>query len=322
MENPSADPGKMLAILVLAAFELGILVIGAMQASNTADFTMLGFGMLAIAVTASLYLFSGGGGGGGGGVAQAIKDQNILLNSINERMLISDQAKRIAYRQKDREALRQAILADIRAEDFDAAMALVKDMAELYGYREEAEQFRNQILEQQAKKREALIERNISRIDELCTEGDWVQARHEADRLMRMYPDFPAVRELPNRIRQARDKHKQSLIVEFKESFDREDMNRAMDLLKEMDKYLTPEEAAPYAEMAREVLSKKKENLGVRFKMAVQDRDWIEALNVGEQLRRDYPNSAYADEVREMLDKIRDRAAAQRAAMAKEGSKP
>ncbi|MBI1374339.1 MAG: hypothetical protein GC159_16605 [Phycisphaera sp.] len=320
MDTPNnADGGNNVLVFVLFIFEAALLVIGIWLGTTQHDYTLMGLGMLAIAVSLSLYLFSGGQGGGGG--SQAMKDQNILLNSINERMLISDQAKRIAYRQKDREALRQAILSDMRMEDYDAAMALVKDMSEVYGYREEAEQFRQQILEQQSKKRDALIERHVSRIDELCTDGDWVQARHEADRLMRMYPDFPSVRELPNRIRQARDKHKQSLIVEFKEAFDREDMNRAMDLLKEMDKYLTPEEAAPYAEMAREVLAKKKENMGVRFKMAVQDRDWIEALNVGEQLIKDYPNSAYADEVRQMLDQLRDRAAAQRAAMSKQGAK-
>jgi len=64
------------------------------------------------------------------------------------------------------------------------------------------------------------------------------------------------------------------------------------------------------------VVGKKRQNLGVRFKMAVQDRDWIDGVTVGEQIIREFPNSMMAKEVREMLDTLRERAASQRAAMA------
>ena len=50
--------------------------------------------------------------------------------------------------------------------------------------------------------------------------------------------------------------------------------------------------------------------------MAVADRDWIEALTIGEQIMREFPNSQFAREVRDMIDNLRTRAAGQRAAMA------
>src|SRR5690606_11685480 len=48
-----------------------------------------------------------------------------LLHSINDRLLLSDTAKRIAYRQHDLAALRRAIREDIDKGQFDAAMVLV-----------------------------------------------------------------------------------------------------------------------------------------------------------------------------------------------------
>ena len=84
-------------------------------------------------------------------------------------------------------------------------------------------------------------------------------------------------------------------------------------LLKELDKYLSETEAAPYTEVARGVIGKKKENLGVQFKLAVHDHDWIGAVRVGEQIIREFPNTRMADEVRSMIDLLRNRASEQRA---------
>jgi hypothetical protein len=47
----------------------------------------------------------------------------------------------------------------------------------------------------------------------------------------------------------------------------------------------------------------------VRFKLAVQDRAWIDAVRVGERIVADFPNSQMAAEVRGMLDVLRERAA-------------
>jgi hypothetical protein len=79
-------------------------------------------------------------------------------------------------------------------------------------------------------------------------------------------------------------------------------------MLRELDNYLTPEEAEPLRELARGVIGKARENLGVRFKLSVQDRRWREAAEVGEQIIRDFPNTRMAAEVREVIDGVRARA--------------
>lgn len=272
------------------------------------QYTVLALGWLAISIPASVYVLMGRPGGRAAGASNADPRQVELLNTIAERLLLTDQAKRIAYRQKDRDALRSAIVEDIRQEDYAAAMVLVNDMADVYGYREEAEQFRQQIIETQAKKRAAMIRAAADRIDQITARHDWDQAHREVERLRRMYPDYPEVNQIAQRVREARDAYKNDLVREFREAYEREDNNRAADLLQEMDKYLTPEEARPYMEMAREVLSRKRENLGVRFKLAMQDHDWHTAIGVGEQIIREFPNSHFAVEVKDLMTTLRERA--------------
>lgn len=309
----------LFVIFIIAGFLM--LGLGVLLATRNGDYTVLALGLIAVMLPACLFALAGSSGGGGGAIGggsdtELLQQQVRLLTSLNERVLISDQAKRIAFRQKDRDALREAIVEDIRIEDYDAAKTLIDEMVESYGYREEAEQFRGQLMEAEAQKRKSMVEKAVGKIDEICARHDYDLARHEANRIARMFPDLPGVAELPERVMKSRERHKLELERHFLEAAERDDVEKAMEVLKEMDKYLTPEEAAPYIETARGVVGKKKENLGVRFKMAVQDRNWIDALTVGETIVREFPNSGFATEVRDMLDSLRTRAAGQRAAMA------
>ena len=68
-----------------------------------------------------------------------------LVTQIHEHTLLSDSAKRIAYRREERQMLRRAIEEDIAVEDWDAATVLVNHMSDRFGYIEEAEEFRRHI---------------------------------------------------------------------------------------------------------------------------------------------------------------------------------
>ena len=313
--NDRRDIWLTILFVLLLLAGLALLALGAWVAWTQQEYTVLGLGLLAVIVPASAYALAGASDQGPDPNAERMRELARLLESINERMLISDQAKRIAFRQRDRDALRDAIVEDIRIEDYDAAMALVNEMTETHGYREEAEQFRQQILDAQAKKREAAVQKATARIDRICERREYGLAMHEVNRYMRVYPDEPAIVGLRGRVEASREQHKNELEREFLTAAERDDVERAMELMKELDRYLTPEEAAPYLETARGVVGKRRDNAGVRFKMAVQERDWIEAVNVGEQIIREFPNSQFAEEVRGMLDNLRERAAGQRAAM-------
>jgi len=239
---------------------------------------------------------------------------NEHLKQISERLLISEAAKRITCRDKDRQALRQAIEEDLSRGDFDAALVLVNEMAKTYGYALEAEEFRERIQNARAASLNARIAQSMVGFENLLNNAEWDKAHAEAAKIQRLYPDAPQVRDLPRRVKEAWQARKHDLERRLLQSASHDDVEGAMEALRELDRYLTPQEAAPFLEVARGVIGKKRQNLGVQFKLAIQDREWTQAVAVGEQIIREFPNTKMADEVRSTIDILRERAAGQRAA--------
>lgn len=231
-----------------------------------------------------------------------------LLRQINERLLLSDTAKRAAHRDEDVQTLRRVIEQDILSGNFDAAMSIVKELAEIYGHRQEAESYRERIASARHQDQQVRIDQAISRLDEILARHEFDRAAREASKIQRLYPDSERVQELTERVSETRRQYKQELERQFLEAAESEDVDRALDLLKELDVHLSEQDAAPLREAARRVIGKRRENLGVQFKMAVHDREWLRSLEVGEQIMREFPNSRMAEEVRGMIDTLRERA--------------
>jgi hypothetical protein len=55
-------------------------------------------------------------------------------------------------------------------------------------------------------------------------------------------------------------------------------------------------------EAARDVFRTKLHNLGVQFSLAVSEKQWDRAFQIGGQIMRDFPNSKMAEEIREKWD--------------------
>jgi hypothetical protein len=191
-------------------------------------------------------------------------------------------------------------------------------MSQTYGYRQEAEEFREEIIRARAAEMEAQIKRSMDSFERLLQAREWDKAGAEAAKVQRLFPDAPQVRDLGKRVRDAREEHKRNIEREFLEAAQRDDVEKAMDLLKELDLYLTEAEAEPFRETARGVIGKKRQNLGVQFKIAVHDKEWTEAVRIGEQIIREFPNTKMADEVRGLIDLVRERSAGQQAARPRE----
>ncbi|MCC7145891.1 MAG: hypothetical protein IT443_05550 [Phycisphaeraceae bacterium] len=243
-------------------------------------------------------------------------DLTPLLTSLNERLLISETAKRIVYREKDRQVLRQAIQEDVNKGDIDGALVLINQMGETYGYHEEAEVLRAQISQEQTADVNRKIDSALARLDDLLASNAWDKAYAEVGRIQRTYPHSPRVQNLEQRVRQAYDTRKSALERQFLAAAERDDVDLALELMKQLDRYLSEKEAEPYRETARGVIGKKRDNLGVQFKLSLQDKEWSRALEVGQQIIREFPNTKMAQEVRDMLDLLRQRTAEQTTASA------
>ncbi|MBI1191320.1 MAG: hypothetical protein GC200_11650 [Tepidisphaera sp.] len=241
---------------------------------------------------------------------QQLADLSRAVRVLNEQASLSDDARRILNRGAEREVLCRAIEEDISAQNWDAALVLVKELADRFGYRAEAEQFRSRIDESRRQTRNAEISDAIGYLDGLILQRRWDEAMADAGRIMRLYPDSPRVESLRNHVAEARANHKRGLERRFLEASQEGKSDEALELLRELDQYLSPAEAEPLRELARGVIGKARENLGAQFKLAVQDKRWGQAARIGEQIISQFPNTRMAGEVRGVIDGIREKASA------------
>lgn len=233
----------------------------------------------------------------------------ITLNMVSEQQLISDRAKQMAYREKDRDALRRAIQEEISRGDYEAALSLVGEMDKTFGYRMEAEQFREDIESRRVDSVRKQVNEAIIQVDRLTRSERWAEAMREAGRLGRLYPELPAVQNLPQEIETRRQTHKKRLLDNWNDAVMRKDIDGSIEILKQLDLYLTPQEAESLQDSARNIFKEKLVILRQQFATAAQDKRWADAIHIGELIIRDFPNTKLAEEVREMTPVLQQRAA-------------
>lgn len=236
------------------------------------------------------------------------------LSDIARNSAVPDAVKRLRHRSEDLHAIRQTIAQDIAAKQHESALCLIKELADTYGHVEEAEEFRERVTESREAEYEDKAQKAIDQLDQLLEAGDFEKGIPLAGRISRTFADSVKAQNLDQRVKEARNGYKAKLETQFRHAAEHEDVDLAMDLLKKLDQYLTPQEAAPLVEIARSVIHKKKDNLTVRFKLALHDKEWATALSVGEQIIREFPNGQAAKDVKKHMDVLRDRAATARRA--------
>lgn len=230
------------------------------------------------------------------------------LETLVQESGLSEAAKRVLHRREERDLLCKAIEQDISDEDWEAATVLVRELAERFGYRADAEEFRTRIDHARAETMDRGVTEALFKFDKILHERRWGEAHREAARIERLFPDSPKAENLRDRVDQARRDYKLDLERQFLQAAQRDEVDRAMDLLKQLDEYLTEPETEKLREVARGVVSKAREHIGARFKLLVEDKEWTEAVRVGERIMGEFPNTRMAEEVQEMIDTLRARA--------------
>jgi hypothetical protein len=236
-----------------------------------------------------------------------LDQMSILMNLMSEQQLLSDRAKVVAFREKDREALRRAINEEMSKQDWEAAFALADDVERTFGYRAEAERLRNEIRNKRQEGVRKQINEVVAVIDRHTRAEQWNGAMREAEKLMTMFPDNEQVKNLPHEIDARRQAHKKQLLQSWQEAVARHDVDGSIEILRQLDPYLTPAEAEGMQETARGVFKEKLNNLGAQFSNSIRDHNWPDAIKTGEQIIRDFPNSRAAQEVKEKMDALRQR---------------
>ena len=193
--------GLLIVALVLSAVLIGI---GIYRATLVNDWVILSAGSLGVIVTLAAWGLSAAGtaavarvddrshaqmDGRLDAMAERMGQMTQLLARISEQQLLSDRAKAVAYREKDRDALRRAIQEEVNRGDWDAALRLADEIEQAFGYRTEATRVREEVRARRQEQVRRQIQEVVDVIDRHTRSEQWNGALREAERLMGMFPD-------------------------------------------------------------------------------------------------------------------------------------
>ncbi len=235
-----------------------------------------------------------------------------ILTQVNENLLLSDAVKSIAFREKDRSVLEDAIHQDIRQEKWDLAGLLINDLETRFACVNEAQALREEMVRYRKASIQDKIDNAVRHIESLWLIHHYGEAQKEVDTLMRLYPENVKVKNLSGQTDKHREEHKKVLLSRWEEAVRNNQIDEGIEILQLLDNYLTPTEAAALEESARGVFRAKLSGLGVQFKMLVTEKKWDEALRLGREIVAEFPNSRMAQEVRDKLGVLEQRAKAMR----------
>ncbi|MBV8781873.1 MAG: hypothetical protein JO353_10785, partial [Phycisphaerae bacterium] len=163
--SSSADMGFAVALLLA----LAIVAIGVYQAIEFRIWTLLALGIVATAVviagwsairaifasrqTRDVALRSDFQI-----LSERLEQISVMLTLVSEQQLLSDRAKSVAFREKERDALRRAIQEEMAHGDFEAATGLTNEIEASFGLKQEADRFRQDI----SSRRAEIVRRQIN----------------------------------------------------------------------------------------------------------------------------------------------------------------
>ena len=234
-------------------------------------------------------------------IESLLSDSTGVHDNLQELATLSDKAKSLLYRDKEILAIREAVQHDLMRQQYNAAEAMIDSIENDLGYTEEAARLRVEVQQSREATIDEKIDAAVNRIMSLLDEQQWTRAVRETNRILKLFPENEKIAALPQRIVDAKLAYKKRLLQEYGEAVRKNDIDRGMELLRELDRYLTPEEGAALQESARGVFKARLRQLGVQFAISVNDQQWDEALSAGQEIIREFPNSRMAQEVRGKL---------------------
>jgi hypothetical protein len=229
-----------------------------------------------------------------------------LLDQIAGIAKLSDAAKAILYRDSDSQQLRAAVMQKLHAQDIKATYTMIEDLARKTDYSILAEELKTIADSYRDATEQERISLISGYIEKLLDQRQWAIAGGHIEDFIKKFPDSEKALSLRQKLSDKKEQCKRQLLAEWDQAVKRQDTDKSLAVLKELDLYLSPSEGLALQEAASEVFKNKLHALGVRFALAVSEKQWSNALTAGQEIIKGFPNSRMADEIRSKLPTLRE----------------
>jgi len=240
-------------------------------------------------------------------ITETLEKNRSVLTQINQNTRLSEAAKAIAFRDADMQSLRETVFDKLQQQDFDTTYEIIDEIARRVEYKGLAEQLRTQANNYRDATDAERVNQVIAHIEKLFESSQWAKASAQIERLIRGFPKSENAKAMRQKLLDKKEERKKILLNAWDDAIKRQATDRSLEILRELDLYLTPNEGLALQEAAKDVFRNKLHNLGVQFSLAVSGKQWKKAIEAGEQIIRDFPNSRMAEEIHEKWDILKQK---------------
>ena len=241
-------------------------------------------------------------------ITSTLEKSRAGLAQINHSTHLSEAAKAIAFRDSNRQALREAVFEKLQAHDFEGALEIIDEIRACRDFPQLADHLLAQCESYRSATDQERVTQVIAHLEKLIEDMQWPKASAHIEKLIRDNPASDKAREMRQRLVDKKQERKRILLAAWDDAVTRQDTDRSLEILRELDSYLTPKQALALQEAASDVFRTKLHNLGVQFSLALSEHQWARAINIGKQIIRDFPNSRMSGEIRSSMDKLQQKA--------------
>jgi tetratricopeptide (TPR) repeat protein len=240
-------------------------------------------------------------------VTETLEKNRSVLTQVSQTARLSESAKAIVFRDADMQSLREVVFDKLQQQDFETAYEIIDEIARHIEYRGLAELLRTQANNYRDATDAERVNQVIAHIEKLFESSQWAKASAQIERLIRDFPKSESAKAMRQKLLDKKEERKKILLNAWDDAIKRQATDRGLEILRELDLYLTPNEGLALQEAAKDVFRNKLHNLGVQFSLAVSGKQWEKAIEAGQQIIRDFPNSRMAEEIHEKWDILKQR---------------
>jgi hypothetical protein len=179
------------------------------------------------------------------------------LTQINHSTRVSETAKAIAFRDADRQSLREAVFDKLQQQEFSAAEEIINEIAKRPEYKELAEQLRAQTNRYHDATDQERLNQVIAHINKLLDDCQWGRASAQIEGLIKANPDNEQAKAMRQVLLDKKQERKRILLAAWDDAIQNQETDRSLEILKELDQYLTPNEGLALQEAARDAFRTK-----------------------------------------------------------------
>ncbi|MBN1973891.1 MAG: hypothetical protein JW787_09660 [Sedimentisphaerales bacterium] len=238
-------------------------------------------------------------------LTKALEEIHAGLAQINKSTRISDTVKSIAFKDADRQSLREVVFEKLQAKDFSAAKEIIEEIARHPEYEELAEDLMSEAEKYQNATEQERLNQVTAHIEKLIDDAQWKRASAQIEGLIKAHPYSDQAKNMRLVLYERKQERKKILLAAWDDAVTNQETDRSLEILKELDSYLSPNEASAFQEAASDIFRTKLHSLGMQFSIAVTERRWADALDIGQKIIKDFPNSKMCQEIYTKLDVLK-----------------